>query len=56
MINYLWLVPALPLAGATINAIFSRKLPHWLVSVIACGTVGASFVVVQKFADTHSIS
>ncbi|MBI5303065.1 MAG: NADH-quinone oxidoreductase subunit L [Chloroflexi bacterium] len=45
MINYLWLVPALPLAGATINAIFSRKLPRWLVSVIAVGAVGASFVV-----------
>ncbi len=43
--NYLWLVPTLPLAGAIINAIFSRKLPRWLVSVIACGTVGASFVV-----------
>ena len=45
LINYLWLVPALPLAGAVINAIFSRKLPRWLVSIIACGTVGASFVV-----------
>ena len=45
MTNYLWLVPALPLAGATINAIFSRKLPRWLVSVIAVGSVGASFVV-----------
>ncbi|MBM3128157.1 MAG: NADH-quinone oxidoreductase subunit L [Chloroflexi bacterium] len=45
MINSLWLIPALPLAGATINAIFSRKLPRWLVSVIACGAVGASFVV-----------
>jgi len=45
LINYLWLVPALPLAGATINAIFSRKMPRWLVSAIACGTVGLSFVV-----------
>ncbi len=45
MINYLWLVPALPLAGATINAIFSRKLPRWIVSAIAVGAVGASFVV-----------
>ena len=45
MINYLWLVPALPLAGATINAIFSRKFPRWLVSAIACGAVGLAFVV-----------
>ncbi len=45
MINYLWLVPALPLAGAVINAIFSRKMPRWLVSVIGVGSVGLSFLV-----------
>ena len=45
MINYLWLVPALPLAGAIINAIFSRKMPRVLVSAIAVGSVGLSFVV-----------
>ncbi len=45
MINYLFLVPALPLAGATINAIFSRKFPRWLVSTIAVGAVGAAFVI-----------
>jgi NADH-quinone oxidoreductase subunit L len=45
LINYLWLVPALPLAGATINAIFSRKMPRWLVGVIGVGSVGLSFVV-----------
>jgi len=45
MISYLWLVPALPLAGAAINAIFSRKMPRWLVSVIGVGSVGLSFVI-----------
>ncbi len=45
MINYLWLVPALPLAGAAINAIFSRKMPRWLVSVLGVGSVGLSFLV-----------
>ncbi len=59
MFNYLWLVPALPLAGAVINAIFSRRMPRWLVSVIACGVVGASFVVslvafgAMQYADEH---
>jgi len=59
LINYLWLVPTLPLAGAIINAIFSRKLPRWLISVIACGTVGASFAVsllaffAMQSADEH---
>ncbi len=45
LIGYLWLVPALPLAGAIINAIFSRKMPRWLVSVIGVGSVGLSFIV-----------
>jgi NADH-quinone oxidoreductase subunit L len=59
LLNYLWLIPALPLAGAIINAIFSRKLPRWLVSLIACGSVGASFVVsllafiAMQSADEH---
>ncbi len=46
MTNYLWLVPALPLAGTIINAIFSRKMPRWLVSIIGVGSVGLSFLVV----------
>ncbi|MGE5262869.1 MAG: NADH-quinone oxidoreductase subunit L, partial [Acidobacteriota bacterium] len=45
MISYLWLVPALPLAGAVINAIFSRKMPRWLVGTIAVGAVGLSFLI-----------
>jgi NADH-quinone oxidoreductase subunit L len=45
LIAYLWLVPALPLAGAVINAIFSRKMPRRLVSVIGVGSVGLSFLV-----------
>ncbi|MBI4789081.1 MAG: NADH-quinone oxidoreductase subunit L [Chloroflexi bacterium] len=59
MINYLWLVPALPLAGAVINAILSRKMPRALVSAIAVGSVGLSFVVAllqffaMQAADEH---
>ncbi len=45
MTNYLWLVPALPLAGAAVNAIFSRKLSRRWVSAIAVGAVGLAFVV-----------
>ncbi len=45
MLNYLWLVPALPLAGAVINAIFSRKLPRVVVGAIAVGLVGLSFAL-----------
>ncbi len=45
MTTYLPLIPALPLAGAIINAIFSRKLPRAVVSLIACASVGLSFVI-----------
>ncbi len=45
MTTYLPLIPALPLLGAIINAIFSRKLPRAVVSLIACAAVGLSFVI-----------
>lgn len=45
MTPYLPLIPALPLAGAVINAIFSRKLPRAIVSAIAVGAVAASFAL-----------
>ena len=45
MLDYLWLVPALPLAGAVVNAIFSRKMPRRWVSTVAVGAVALSFVV-----------
>jgi NADH-quinone oxidoreductase subunit L len=45
LIDYLWLVPALPLAGATINAVLSRKMPRWLVGAIGVGSVGLSFLI-----------
>ncbi len=57
MINYLWVVPTLPLAGAIVNAILSRKMPRWLVSAIACTTVGAAFVVsVLEFFEMQAAS
>ncbi len=45
MVEYLWLVPALPLAGAAINAVFSRNLPRKWVSAISVGAVGLAFLV-----------
>lgn len=45
MNEYIWLIPALPLLGAVINAIFSRKLPRAIVSTIAVGTVALSFAL-----------
>ncbi len=45
MTPYLPFIPALPLAGAVINAIFSRKLPRAVVSAIAVGSVALSFAL-----------
>jgi NADH-quinone oxidoreductase subunit L len=45
MMNYLWLIPLLPLLGSAINGILGKRFPKSLISLIACGSVGASFLV-----------
>jgi NADH-quinone oxidoreductase subunit L len=45
MMGYLPLIPALPLLGAVINAITSRKLSRALVGTIAVGSVALSFAL-----------
>ena len=53
MIDYVWLVPALPLLGAAINLFFGKKLGKWsgwLASLAVIGsfvvTVGATFELI----------
>ena len=45
MLNYIWLIPILPLVGFVINGFLGKRLPSWLVGLIAYGTVGLSFLV-----------
>jgi len=45
MSDYLYLVPLLPLAGFLINGLFLNYMPKRLVSLIACGSVGLSFMI-----------
>ncbi len=45
MLEYVWLIPLLPLVGVLVNAILGRWLPRWLVAILASLAVGASFVV-----------
>jgi NADH-quinone oxidoreductase subunit L len=45
MLNLLWLVPALPLAGFLILALGGRSLPRRLVPYIGAGSVGLAAVV-----------
>ncbi len=45
MADYLYLVPLLPLIGFLINGLFLNYMPKRLVSLIACGTIGLSFLI-----------
>ncbi|HVP36045.1 MAG TPA: NADH-quinone oxidoreductase subunit L [Terriglobales bacterium] len=45
MIEYIWLIPLLPLVGFVINGLLGRKLGKTLVSFIGCGTIGLSFLI-----------
>ncbi|WP_347156676.1 NADH-quinone oxidoreductase subunit L [Pontibacter chitinilyticus] len=42
MENLLWLIPALPFAGALLLVLFGTRLPRALVSLIGVGSVGIS--------------
>ncbi len=44
-LSLLWLVPALPLAGAIVNGIGAGKLPRKIVSAIGVGSVGVAFAI-----------
>ncbi len=43
--DFIWLIPVLPLAGAAINGVLGKRLPKTAVGAIASGTVGLSFLI-----------
>src|SRR5512140_3799772 len=45
MLDSLWLIPALPLAGFVFNLFLGPRLPRKVVGFIACAVVGAAFLV-----------
>ena len=46
MINYIWLIPLIPLVGVVVNGLFGRRIKsEKVIAVIACGTVLASFIL-----------
>jgi NADH-quinone oxidoreductase subunit L len=45
MIEFVWLIPSLPLIGFLINGIFGPKLKKSIVGYIACASIGLAFVV-----------
>lgn len=45
MSEYIYLVPFLPLTGFLINGLFLNYMPKRFVSLVACATVGFSFLI-----------
>src|SRR2546422_5219644 len=55
MLEYLWIVPLLPLLGSAVNGLFGAKWPNKIVNGVAIGSTGLSFVcaleAVREFLD-----
>ncbi|HVU54974.1 MAG TPA: NADH-quinone oxidoreductase subunit L [Puia sp.] len=45
MIQLVWLVPVLPLAGFLINGLFRNSLSKGMTSIVGCGVLLASFIL-----------
>jgi NADH-quinone oxidoreductase subunit L len=43
--DLLWLIPVLPLLGAAVNGVLGKRFSKSLISAIAVGTVGLSFLI-----------
>jgi NADH-quinone oxidoreductase subunit L len=44
MLEYLWIVPLLPLLGSALNGLFGAKWPNKIVNSVAIGSTGLSFL------------
>src|SRR5215813_4814996 len=44
----LWLIPVLPLLGATINGLLGKRLPKNIITAVGVGTVGISFIIALR--------
>src|SRR5712672_1641282 len=44
ILNYLWIIPALPLLGSALNGLLGSKWPNKVVSAIAVGSAGLAFL------------
>jgi NADH-quinone oxidoreductase subunit L len=59
MLEYLWLVPLLPLLGAAVNGLFGAKWSNKIVNSVAIGSTGLSFLgaleAVREFFESGQI-
>src|SRR3977135_316254 len=44
ILEHLWIIPLLPLLGATVNGLFGKGWPNKIVNAVAIGATGLSFL------------
>ena len=58
ILDYLWIIPLLPLVGSAINGIFGWNWPKSTVNAVALGSTGLSFIcaieAVREFLDYYA--
>jgi NADH-quinone oxidoreductase subunit L len=55
MLEHMWLIPALPLAGAAVNGLFGRYWPNKRVSAVAVGSTGLSLLFALELFREFSL-
>ena len=59
MLEYLWVVPLLPLLGSAVNELFGAKWPNKFVNGVAIGSTGLSFLcaleAVREFFESGQV-
>ncbi|MGA8221889.1 MAG: NADH-quinone oxidoreductase subunit L [Candidatus Acidiferrales bacterium] len=54
LLNQLWIILALPLAGAAVNGLFGKKWPKSAVNSVAIGSVSLAFLAVAELVREFS--
>ncbi|HEV3480993.1 MAG TPA: NADH-quinone oxidoreductase subunit L [Candidatus Acidoferrales bacterium] len=54
ILSHLWIILALPLAGAAINGLFGRRWPQSAVNSVAVGSVSLAFLAVAELVREFS--
>jgi NADH-quinone oxidoreductase subunit L len=59
ILEYLWIIPLLPLLGSATNGFFGAKWPNKYVNIVAIGSTGLSFLLaleaVREFFDSGQV-
>jgi NADH-quinone oxidoreductase subunit L len=59
MLEYLWIIPLLPLLGSAVNGLFGAKWPNKTVNWVAIGSTGLSFLgaieAVREFFESGQV-